>query len=69
MWVIKNKITDQFFAGWNGDVITTTDSKIYASHYPSWDSAMREVKVLTNNWIPILKEAALKKAELELRYH
>ncbi len=58
MWVIKNTVTNQFFAGWNDETITTTDSKIYASHYPSREAAMREVEILTSNWKPILKEEA-----------
>lgn len=59
MWVIKNTITNQFFAGWNEDqTIQTTDSKVYAAHFSSWDNAAYELRLLTTNWKAVPKEEA-----------
>lgn len=61
MWVIQNKITKAFFAGWHivGESISTTDSKVYAAHYPTWEAAVEEIqKFVTTNWLAIPKEEA-----------
>lgn len=60
MWVIKNEITKAFFAGWDEKrgVVQTTDSKIYASHFSSWDAAAKEIKILSGHWKPVPKEEA-----------
>jgi hypothetical protein len=61
MWVLKNEISKQFFTGWNElkAAIETTDSKVYAAHFPSWDAAVSAKKgILSNNWKPILRDEA-----------
>ena len=51
MWVIKNKVTGLFFAGWSGwDTINTTASIKHALHYSDWDTAAADMGQMTNNW-------------------
>jgi len=59
MWVIKNTVTEKFFAGWSesGEVITA-DSKVYASYLSYWDTAAYEMRLLTNSWKAIPKDEA-----------
>ena len=59
MWVIKNIVTDQFFAGWTDDNwIETTDSKVYAAHFSTWDKAAEDLRLLTINWKALPKDEA-----------
>jgi hypothetical protein len=60
MWVIINTTTGKYFSGWNDlkTEIRTTDSKIYAAHFASWDNAAYEMRLLVGNWKALPKEEA-----------
>lgn len=59
MWLIKNIISNQFFAGTDDTGNQqTTDSKHYASYFSTWDAAAKTLKDLNGNWKIVTKEEA-----------
>jgi hypothetical protein len=51
MWVLKNKITDEFFCGFSSEnYIQTTRKKEYAEYYIMWTDAAEDRRLLTENW-------------------
>jgi hypothetical protein len=59
MFVIKNEITHQFYAGTDDfGNSQTTDSRHYASHFSTWDAAAKELRSMVGNWKIIPKEEA-----------
>jgi len=54
MWILQNKITDEFFCGWSSEnFIQTTRKKEHAEHYIMWTDAAEDRRLLSNSWVMI----------------
>ena len=52
MWVVKNNITGQYFAGWMSGMPVTSKKLTEAHRYANWGDAAQICTVLIGNWEP-----------------